>query len=246
MHLDQEHIERLLHGELPPVAREELREHLAGCGLCRERLNGAERDETEIFALFRHMDYPPPIVSAEAVAARARSSGLVWRRWAAGVVLFVGLAGAAYATPGSPLREWVNSAAAWIAGLDRQAPPAPRVPAPDSGVAGVAAPPGRSFIIAFESPEAGGRVRVALTEGDEVTVRAPSGAAGFTSAADRLLIDSGNTGATYQIEIPRAAPRVEIRVGGNRIFLKEGSRVLAESLAENGDLYLLPLSRYSR
>ncbi len=75
-----------------------------------------------------------------------------------------------------------------------------------------------------------------------MTVRAPIGAASFTSAADRLVITNSGSGATFEIEIPRKAPRVEIRVAGHRIFLKDGSRVLTESLAENGNRYLLPLS----
>jgi hypothetical protein len=225
MHLDDEQIQRLLHGELPAATQHGVREHLGGCARCRESVDHARRDEAEIFALLRQVDHTPPVVSAEAVAGRARVAGMAWGRWAAGILLFVGIAGAAYAAPGSPLRDWVRAAAAWI----RTAAPPSQVSAPieppDARVAGVAAVPGREFVIAFESPEPGGEARVTLTAGTEITVRAPLGAARFTSAADRLTITNSGSGASYEIEIPRTAPRVEIRVAGKRVFLKEGSRI---------------------
>ena len=227
---------------LLPGAGRGAREHLAECNQCRQRLVDAQRDEGEIFALLRQVDHAVPAVKAETVVARARGVGAVWGRWAAGILLFLGVAGAAYALPGSPLRDWVRSVVASFGAPD-QPPPAPaRVQAPDEGIAGIAAIPGRQFVIAFESSEPGGFARVSLTEGEEVTIRAPIGAASFTSAADRLVITNSGSGATFEIEIPRKAPRVEIRVAGHRIFLKDGSRVLTESLAENGNRYLLPLS----
>jgi hypothetical protein len=82
---------------------------------------------------------------------------------------------------------------------------------------------------------------VSLTEGDEVTVRAPAGAASFTSAASRLLIDNARTGAAFEIEIPRAAPRVEIEIAGKRVFLKDGPRVVTDAAEEGGGRYTLPL-----
>jgi hypothetical protein len=242
MHLDQEHIERLLHGELPAAARQGMREHLAGCDRCRERLDSARRDEAEIFALFRQVDHPPPTVSAEAVADRARSAGLVWGRWAAGILMVVGLAGAAYAAPGSPLRDWVRSAAAWI-GVSEPSRREPMLTEPPAArVAGISAQPGPEFVIDFKAPEPGGEAHVSLTTGTEVTVRAPVGAASFTSAAARLVIDNSSSGATYEIEIPRTARRVEIRVAGKRLFLKEGLRVVSRSPIEARSRYSILLS----
>jgi hypothetical protein len=243
MHLDEDQIQRLLHSELPPRAGQSARDHLAECNECRDRLVEAQRDEGEIFALLRRVDHAVPAVDPEKVAARARGVGAAWGRWAAGILLFLGVAGAVYALPGSPLRDWVRSVVAWIGDSDEPPQVPAQVQAPDGGVAGIAAIPGRRFVIAFESPVPGGQAQVSLTEGEEVTVRAPIGAASFTSAADGLVITNSGSGATFKIEIPRTAPRVEIRVAGNRIFLKEGSRVLTESLAENGNRYLIPLSQ---
>jgi hypothetical protein len=101
--------------------------------------------------------------------------------------------------------------------------------------------PGKEFAITFESPEPGGLAQVSLTDGDEVTVRAPASAASFTSSADRLVITNRGRGATFQIEIPRSAPRVEIRVAGDRIFLKDGRRVSAAGASPAAGRFLIPL-----
>lgn len=243
MHLDEEQIQRLLHGELSPPAAQSSGDHLDQCDECRERLVEAQRDESEIFALLGQVDHPVPAVDPEMVAARAQGAGFRWGRWAAGILLFLGIAGVAYALPGSPLRDWVRSVTARIGDTDQPAPAPAPVPAqaPDEGVAGIAAIPGRQFVIAFESPEPGGQAQVSLTEGEEVTIRAPIGAASFTSAADRLVIANSGSGATFRIEIPRTAPRVEIRVAGHRIFLKDGSRLQSESRVETSGTLVIPL-----
>ncbi|MGH7672815.1 MAG: zf-HC2 domain-containing protein, partial [Gemmatimonadales bacterium] len=100
MHLDDEQVQRLLHRELAPPVETSVRAHLAQCASCRGRVAEAEREETEVYALLRHVDDPPPPVDARAVVARARARGLGRLRWAAGVLLALGLAGAAYAAPG--------------------------------------------------------------------------------------------------------------------------------------------------
>ncbi|HEY8195659.1 MAG TPA: zf-HC2 domain-containing protein [Gemmatimonadales bacterium] len=241
MHLDEERLQRLLHDELSAAARRDAHEHLAQCDACRERLVVAGRDEGEIFALLRRVDHPLPPVQAEGLVARARGFGLVWGRWAAGILLVLGVAGAAYAVPGSPVRQWIRAAAAWIAPEDRASPTPRQAEAPTARAAGIAAVPGRTYAIAFQSAQPGGQVRVSLTEGREVTVRAPAGAARFTSAEDRLLIDNQGPGATFDIEIPRTAPWVEIRLVGKRIFLKQGERVAAAQSADEKGKYVIGL-----
>lgn len=241
MHLDEERLQRLLHGEREGFDRREAQEHLRECRACQERLAAAEHDQDEIFALLRQLDHPAPVLNAEGVAAKARVGGHAWGRWAAAVLLFLGIAGAASALPGSPVRGWVQSVAAWM-GVAEQRRVSPTPSRSTSQAAGVAAVPGPEFVVSFNSQEPGSRARVSLTDGAEIVVRAPSGAASFTSDADRLVVDNHGAGATYEIEIPRAARRVEIRVAGNRIFLTESSRVVTQGRMENGDQYLLPLT----
>jgi hypothetical protein len=243
MHLDEEQLQRLLHGELSSGEQRGAREHLAKCTECHQRLVAAERDESEIFALLRQVDHPVPMVDAEHVAARARGTGVAWGRRAAGILLFLGIAGAAYAAPGSPVPDWVKSVVAWAGGEDRPAQEPKQVETRGAQMAGIAAVPGREFVIAFESTEPGGQARVSLTDGVEVSVRAPIGAARFTSAANRLVIANAGLGATFEIQIPRDAPRVEIRVAGERLWLKAGSQIVTQGISEVESSYLLPLSQ---
>ena len=207
-----------------------------------------DRDEDEIYALLRQLDHPPPRVTAEMIAARARRGGGDGRRWAAGILLASTLAGAAYAAPGSPVRGWITAAVERVAGRaeTRPAPlaaPAEQQPVSQPGASGIAVAPGRQLLILFASPQAAGQARVELTDAAEVVVRASSGGASFTSGIDRLVIDNQGSSGDFEIQIPRAARRVEIRVAGERIFLKSGPRItLGDSMPSPGS-YPLPLTR---
>ncbi len=249
MHIDEEQIERLRHGELSRTAERSAREHLAECNDCRRRAAEAQQEEAEVHALLGEVDLPAPAVGAGAIAARARAqtqprgrardSGR-WR-WAAGFLVAAGVAGAAYALPGSPVRAWVKTVVERIGNRPEPTPPAPAA-TPDRRVAGIAVSPGQSLLILFASPQAVGQARVSLGDGAEVVVRAPIGAAAFTSDLDRLVIDNPGSSATFEIEIPRAAPHVEIRVKGARIFLKQGPQVTARESADESGSYSLPLA----
>jgi len=48
--------------------------------------------------------------------------------------------------------------------------------------------------------------------------------------------------ASYSIEVPRAAPFVEIRVGGAPRFRKQGARVTL-GVPSDRDVYSVPLAR---
>lgn len=250
MHLDEERLQRLVHGELSAPAERSAREHLVACMDCRQRVFDAEWEEDRVDALLRELDHPAPPVRAQSIAARAGARptsrvptwdhGLL--RWAAGFLLAVGFVGAAYAMPGSPLKVWVRGIAGWIA--ERRAP-SPHVPEPTSepGAAGVAIAPGRNLIVLFTTPRVEGRVRVSLGDGSEVVVRSPIGAATYTSDAERLVIDNRGPASSFEIEIPRAAPRVEIQVAGDRILLKDGPAITTPRSADATGSYLLSLTR---
>lgn len=243
MHLDEEQVQRLMHGELEGSAAGDARGHIAECAECRDRLAEAEREETEVHALLRELDDPTPYVESSTVTmgARFQDSGLL--RWAAGFVLAAGVAGAAYAVPGSPLPAWTSAAIEWIGGRRDESPSAPaREPAPDPLPAGVAIAPGERLVILFAASQRTGQAIVSLTDGAEVVVRAPSGAAIFTSEQERLLIDNPGSTASFDIEVPHAAPRVEIRVDGKRVFLKEGPLVVTPEFASAPGLYAVPLT----
>jgi anti-sigma factor RsiW len=228
MHLDDELLQRLIDRELSPEAADPVRGHLETCAACRDRVARAGREEVEIGRLLQLLDHPAPPVTPDRIAARVRPRRLRGIRWAAMLLLAAGLAGVAYAAPGSPLRAWITSLR-----QPTEAPLGPSVPAgepprsQDSGLAGIAVPPGTRLVLQFASrQEAGAAVVTLAATATEVTVRAPAGAATFVAGPDSLLIDNRGAGAGYAIEIPADAPRVEIRLAGTRIFLKDGATVM--------------------
>jgi hypothetical protein len=109
-------------------------------------------------------------------------------------------------------------------------------------MAGIAVPPGERLVILFERSHPESRARISLGDWAEVRVRGPSGGATFGSEADTLRVGNRDSTATFEIEIPRGARKVEIRVAGARIFAKDGPRVTATGAGESAAVYLLPLS----
>jgi hypothetical protein len=195
-------------------------------------------DDDRIDVLLRVLDHPVPDVTAEAIARRASRRGLPLR-WAAGVLLALGAAGAAFALPGSPLHRWVVGLAEDRSG----GPGAPRTPVPsqeDRGSAGIAVDPGQTLLVVFEGPRTGD-VRVTLDDREDLVVRALAGTASFTSENTRLVIGSRDSTGSFSIRIPRAAPRVEIRVRESRLFLKEHERVVSAVTPDSSGVYALRL-----
>ena len=238
MHLDDEQLQRLLHGELDPRTARLLAEHLPRCAECRDRLSRAEQDQTEVYELLRLLDHAPPPMDAKSIAARASRPDRGWGRLAAGILLAMAIAGGAYALPGSPLPGWTRAVLNGTRdrGTTEVPPPAPAPP-----MAGLAVPAGEGLTILFESPQPRSSVRISLGEWGEVRVRGPSGAATFGSEADSLRVVNRDSTATFEIEIPREARRVEIRVADRRIFLKDGSRITVPGSGDGREVYLLPL-----
>lgn len=242
MHLDEAQVQQVLHGELARAGEIAAREHLAVCVDCRDRVAAAAREEADVFALLSAIDHPVPPIEARAIERRAHTSDVHRMKWAAGVVLALGIAGAAYAAPGSPLPSLMRVLTGWVR-PQPELPQTPSSPSPSraSDMAGVAFAPGQRLVIGFTSTQAEGEVRVRLTDSPNLVVRAPSGAATFSSDADRLVIDNRRGTATFEIQIPRTVPRVEIVVDGMRRFLKEGDRITANEPGAPG-LYVIPLS----
>jgi len=239
MHLDDERLQRLLDRELAAEAEASIRGHLAGCEPCRAQVTGAERESAEVGRLLPLLDDPLPLLEAGDVM-RPRGRGLVWGHRAALVFLALGLAGVAYAAPGSPVNAWVRS----IATLLRPAPartPAPPAPAAseDPETSGIAVSPGERLAIVLPSPPGGGLAYVSLGDGADAVVRVVSGKASFSSGIDRLVVETSDSSAIFRIVLPRGASRVEIRVGGSRLFLKEGPRIRASAGPGTDGVYAL-------
>jgi hypothetical protein len=189
----------------------------------------------------RHLDHPPPLITGDEIAARAQTVGNRIRlRWAAGFLLAAAIAGTAVATPGSPLRGWLST----LAERFRAEAPANEDAAllPPAPMAGVALIPGPALVIEFTDLQQVGQARVTMTDDNQVEVRAPSGAATFSSDAERLVIENRGATADFEIVLPRGASRIEIRLAGARVLIKERERVtLTRGTAESAG-WAVPLT----
>ena len=242
MHLEDEQIQRLLHGELDRAAEGAARAHLGACADCRGQLADAEREEERIFGLLRRVDHAAPAVDLQTLAARARGEAARRVRWAAGVALALAAAGAAYAAPGSPVPGWVDRLGEWIAGPAPRGGPTVETPATEPGAAGIAVEPSERFTIVFGTEQTRGIAAVSLIDGSNIVARRLNGSATFTTDIDYLTIEDGGSTADYEIELPRNAPWVQIRAGGRRLLLKDGPRVITDAPVDARGRYLLPLS----
>ena len=255
MHLSDEQIQRTLDGELAPQDVAPVREHTAECAACRAAIEQARTDAQAIDVLLLQLDHRPPGTSTATIMNHVRPRSWRWMQYAAALSLIT-LGGVAWAAPGSPLPAMVQQLASLMRGVpQREAtlkavarPLAPDAPPPVSagppGLSGVTVAPERHLVIMFASAESGGEVRIALTDDDELTVRAPTGSAEFTSTDGRLVVTptgrEPRTAIVFEIAIPRRAPHVEVRVRGRRIFRSDLGGVRA-AVAPTSGRYVLPL-----
>lgn len=243
MHLGDEQIHRLLHGELQDVVESEVRNHLAACAPCRRRFDDAGREEAEICALLERIDHPVPRMQPRSLmVSRSHAPKGDWRRKAAVIALALGGAGVAYAAPGSPLPAWARIIGAALAGRSASptvpAPSATEEPAPTGGIE---VAPGDRFTIRFTSLQAHGMATIALSDAPEIVARTVNGTATFMTDVDRLTISNDGSTADYHIQIPRGAAWIEVRVASCRVLLKRGAEIQSDVQADALGRYVLPL-----
>jgi hypothetical protein len=243
MHLDEERLQRLVHGELELGDERSARQHVAGCEVCRAQVDMAEGEQTELTRLLRDLDQPAPRMEPGDIVRRARSGGHGWARRAAVVLASLGLAGVAYAMPGSPIPRWIRA----IAGApvhEVEPRPGGRPDSLQSGepiASGIAVDPGARLVIVFPAPPAGARALVSLRDTSDVVVRVLAGHASFSSSADRLVVETTDSPASFQLVIPRNAPSVEIRAAGRSVFRKQGARIAPAGGAGSDGRYVIEL-----
>ena len=249
MHLDEERIERMRDAEGPADGLAADRRHVLACAQCAALLERATADAEDVRRWLGALD--PPVAEADVVeetlrATLARAAPARRRRipaLAAAAVLVV-VAGAAFAVPGSPLRAWVIALVSGPLRAGRSSEPAPGTAPPETVAeaprSGVAIAPGPSVVVRFTTTQAAGSIAVRLVDDPEVLVEGPAGAARYASGAGRIVVDNAGSTASFEVLVPRSAPKVEIRVAGRRLFLKDGDRVTA--VAGAGGAYILPLA----
>lgn len=240
-HLDTETLERALHGELAPERAGAIRAHLDGCADCRSRLDAAAREEAGIFDLLETLDHAPPAarpIPAEVVplGAHRRRTSAVPRLAAAALALLV-VGAAAWAIPGSPVRDWVDRAFA----PEQDAAPDP-VPGVASLSSGVSIRPGSSMVVEFSAAQGEGRARVEVAAGEELEIRVRGALPALDVRTDRIGIGNAGSESSYAIRIPASAPRVELRVAGRTILVAERGRVRAAVGPDASGAWDLPLT----
>src|SRR4051812_38556057 len=198
MHLDAERLQRLLDRELEPDAATAIRDHLDSCEPCRGWVAVAEREVAEAYRLLGALDRPAPRLDPADVM-HGSGRGLAWGRRAALVVLGLGLAGVAYAAPGSPVPAWLRAITA-----EMRPTPAPPVTAPaapihngDSAASGIAVSPGERLTVTLPSPAAGALAYVSLGDSTDLAVRVVSGTALFSSGIHRLAVETFDSSAVF-------------------------------------------------
>jgi hypothetical protein len=233
MHLNEEQVQRVLHNELDEPGRTTVTRHLAECPSCAVVVEAAASDEAWLLGELRRADHVAPAVPFELVARRARLRRRAsrWLRRAAAVLLLLGAGTAAYAIPGSPVREWLVGTTRWLIGTTRErgargAAPVDRSPEPavpdagggGGGGGGIALVPGDRLAIRFTHTQMRGIARVTLSDEALVRVRAVAGSVPLTTSGESLTIANSALLSDYVIEIPRAAREVEILVAGRSVM----------------------------
>jgi len=239
MHIEDERIERLLHGELEDEETGRARAHLDACPECARRLAETEEDEARAFGLLERLDHPVPAISLRDIAGRRPLRPTRNLRWAAGVIGALGLCTAAYAAPGSPLPGWVRRLAETITQSSSASPPFRATGGEHASPAGISVAPGPQFTLAFSPAGWEGTVLISLEEVPEVSVEGMGTEAAFTMDTGLLLIEPQGTAGAFRVRIPVDAPRIDIRLAGEILFTKIGATVSTSLPRDDQGLYHL-------
>ncbi|HSJ65843.1 MAG TPA: zf-HC2 domain-containing protein [Gemmatimonadaceae bacterium] len=218
MHVDAERLFRYADGALAPDDAEHVRSHVAECDACRVHVERTMEEWREIEARLGAIDHAPPAVVVTDIITPRGAARFPRLRVAAGIVLALAVAGAVYAVPAVILPRWFPEPASVEDEGTRNRSEGLPTTAPDTPQAGIAVQPGEALRLDVATTGSSGSLEVRRTDGAEVRVRAPIGAATFATEERRLLVTVAREGTTIEIEIPRTASRIEIRVDQRVVF----------------------------
>jgi hypothetical protein len=257
MHPDSESLQMWRDRELPSARAESIRVHVSSCESCQAQSTAAQAADDSMRASLRYLDSPVPRVQPAALAARARSRRGHRTRWLIAATLFVGLAGGAAAAPRA-VRQWISAlvsrhdSGGRAARARVTAPAAATTQSPartdaastsPASLAGIAVSPGANFRVEFANTQRAGTLAIQRGEGSDIVIRAPSGAATFSSSTAELSVMNTAPDASFTLEIPRTLQRLEIRVARRRVYLQTGDRVESAWLEDRAGVRRVPLSQ---
>jgi hypothetical protein len=102
-------------------------------------------------------------------------------------------------------------------------------------------PEGSTLTVSFRRVQRGGLLRIRIVDAATVSVQALQGGATFVTAEDELSVENTEAANDYGIDIPQRAARVEVRLAGRVVFLKQGTDIVTEAAAGSDGSYVLPL-----
>ncbi len=231
MHVDEGILQAYADGELADAERGEVELHLRICLACRAamaELQSLARDFSGAVELLQPAERGS--IYAPADTRRPRRGGAVRRALPRAAVFLVGVAAAAAAaTPGSPVRGWVERWSATSAPAvqalppERAALPAP-APVPEAGVS--VEPLDGAVRVALRGAADEVLVRAEVVEGPRAGVYAVGTAATarFRTAPGAIEVD-GVEGGEVRVELPRAARSASVTVNGREYVRKEADQL---------------------
>jgi anti-sigma factor RsiW len=241
-HLEDGTIQALLHDELPAAVRGEVERHVAQCADCRARVEHGRDEDAWVRRRLSALDAVAPAADVGRLTRTARrQAAAAWWRRAAVIVLVAGGAGVAWAVPA--VRQMIARA---VGGTERSLPRAgpPALPdrsPPEAPGSGIAAAPGARFVVSFEAFQERGDVRVRLAEAAEVSIIARGARVSFESREGEIVVRNRGAAADYDVEIPAAAPLVQLRAAGAQILLKQGRTVTSPARPDSSGWYVIRL-----
>ncbi|MCC6772425.1 MAG: hypothetical protein IT360_14620 [Gemmatimonadaceae bacterium] len=236
-HLETGTIQALVHGELSPVEQAAAIGHEAVCEPCRAAVSQARREDAWVRGRLAALDETPPAVAdVMPRVPRTPQRAQLRTRWgrAATVLVMLGGASLAWAMPTvrGPVMAWLGKA--FRDATSRVAEPTPVVQLPTptaSPGSGVSVMPGARFTVTVAVSQQAGTVFVRVVDGADLSVRASGGNVSLESLDEALLVRNPDGDGDYFVEIPRTAPRVEVRVNATRLVLVEHGVIAPAGIA---------------
>jgi hypothetical protein len=73
-------------------------------------------------------------------------------------------------------------------------------------------------VVSFAAPEPGGMLTVSTGDGADATLRAYGGDVAYQVGDGRIAVDNRRPAGRYTLEVPATLSRLEVLVGGRRVF----------------------------
>lgn len=226
-HLDEGMLLHLVDRDVSAWELDQLSKHVIGCESCSEQLALLQRRSDEVSGMLGGVQVPNTFPTAREAMEAGRRRGRRRRfsrpeSWAArAAVIAAVLVLSVSLVP--PLRAWVADQVGhgWalvqeIFGSADSAPPSS--PVEESIEASSAvwfSPAGAKVVVSIVSAQAGGTLRIELTDDQEGSLEVMGGATEMPLVTERevRVLNTPASTASYLLTVPRGVQRLEVRLG---------------------------------